>query len=97
VGGVLVLKPGHDGSVAFVADGELVFSLEGENHAFERNGLITPPLIDDALLESPEFPDVVAIGGCHKVLPGSFEIEHIVLRDTWYVRDAGRHTLPRVP
>ena len=67
---VLALKPGHDGAIALVADGELVYSLEGEKDSFERNGPITAPLVVEALSEAPAFPDVIAIGGWHKLLPG---------------------------
>lgn len=67
---VLALKPGHDGAIALVADGELVFSLEGEKDGFERNGPVTAPLVVEALAEAPVFPNAIAVGGWHKVLPG---------------------------
>ncbi|HEY8523954.1 MAG TPA: carbamoyltransferase C-terminal domain-containing protein [Acidimicrobiales bacterium] len=53
-----------------MADGELVFSLEGEKDAFKRNGPITASLLVEALRETPELPDVIAVGGWHKTLPG---------------------------
>jgi hypothetical protein len=34
---ILSVKPGHDGAIAWLEDGELVFSLEGEKSGFERH------------------------------------------------------------
>lgn len=67
---VLALKPGHDGAIALLVDGELVFSLEGEKDSHGRNHPITAPLVVEALTEAPAFPDVVAVGGWYKTLPG---------------------------
>lgn len=67
---VLGLKPGHDGGIALIVDGELVFALEGEKDSFPRNGPLTASLVVEAMLAAPVWPDVVAIGGWHKVLPG---------------------------
>lgn len=67
---VLGLKPGHDGSFAFLHDGELVYSLEGEKDAFERYGPVTAGLMVEALTLAPSWPDVIATGGWHKLLPG---------------------------
>jgi hydroxymethyl cephem carbamoyltransferase len=67
---VLALKAGHDGSVAFVDSGQLMFSLEAEKDSISRHSDITAQLVVDALTIAPGFPDVLAIGGWHKVLPG---------------------------
>ena len=67
---VLSFKPGHDGTAAFLDDGHLVFSLEGEKDSFIRNGPISAPLVVEALELAGEWPDVVAIGGWNKLLPG---------------------------
>jgi hydroxymethyl cephem carbamoyltransferase len=67
---VLAFKPGHDGCVALVHDGELVFSLEGEKDSFDRHDPLSAPLLAEALLRTPVAPDAIAIGGWHKVLPG---------------------------
>jgi hydroxymethyl cephem carbamoyltransferase len=69
---VLALKPGHDGAVAFVDDGELVFSLEAEKDSFPRYGEMTASAIVEAMAMAPAVPDVVALGGWHKILPGGF-------------------------
>lgn len=67
---VLAINPGHDGAVAFVEDGELVFSFEAEKDSFPRNSEVTAAVIDDAMSAAPSMPDVVALGGWYKVLPG---------------------------
>ncbi len=66
----LALNPGHDGAIACIADGELVYSLEGEKDSYTRNGPVTASLLIQGLQESPTFPDVLAVGGWHKPLPG---------------------------
>lgn len=67
---VLAVKPGHDGSIALVDDGRLVFLLEGETDSSERHGPVTASLFMDALEQTNAFPDVIAVGGWHKILPG---------------------------
>jgi len=67
---VLALKPGHDGSVAYVEDGKLVFSYEAEKDSFERHSDLTAQVMFSALTACPDVPDLVAIGGWHKTLPG---------------------------
>lgn len=67
---VLGLKPGHDGGVAFLDDGVLTFSFEAEKDSFPRHSDLTAQLLVSALTEAPSFPDVLAIGGWHKTLPG---------------------------
>ncbi|GAA2612719.1 carbamoyltransferase C-terminal domain-containing protein [Actinomadura fulvescens] len=67
---VLALKPGHDGAIAYVDDGRLVFSLEGEKDSFPRYAPVTERTITRALELAPGFPDVIATGGWHKPLPG---------------------------
>jgi hydroxymethyl cephem carbamoyltransferase len=64
------LKPGHDGSVAFIEDGTLVFSIEGEKDSFPRNSKVTVPLLLQAMEMAPASPDVIAMGGWGKYLPG---------------------------
>lgn len=86
---ILALKPDHDGSVAYVEDGRLVFSLEAEKDSFPRHSTVSPQLIIQALEMAPDFPDVVAIGGWHKDLPdlssgiatGYFGLERIEARE----------------
>jgi hydroxymethyl cephem carbamoyltransferase len=67
---VLGLKPGHDGAAALVEDGRLVFSLEGEKDGFPRHAVLSPSALLQAfeLMDGP--PDVVALGGWCKLMPG---------------------------
>lgn len=66
---LMSLKPGHDGCVAFVSGQELIFSLEAEKDSFPRYGNATAQLVVQALEMAPTHPDVLALGGWHKVLP----------------------------
>jgi hydroxymethyl cephem carbamoyltransferase len=67
---VLSLNPGHDGAVALVDDGRLIFSLEAEKDSFERHDRLGASLLMAALEWSDGPPDVVAIGGWHKHVGG---------------------------
>lgn len=68
---IMSLKPGHDGCIAFVACQELIFSIEAEKDSFPRNGNATAQLLMQALEMAPVRPDVLALGGWHKILPAS--------------------------
>jgi hypothetical protein len=67
---VLSVKPGHDGTIAFISDGRLVFCLEAEKHSFPRYSDVTAQLLVDAMTMAPAVPDVLAISGWHKIIPG---------------------------
>ncbi|WP_322779136.1 carbamoyltransferase C-terminal domain-containing protein [Frankia sp. Cas4] len=67
---ILSMNPGHDGAIAFVEDGRLIYSLEGEKDSFGRYGGISASLVLQAMDMAPGQPDVLAIGGWHKALPG---------------------------
>ena len=69
---ILGMKPGHDGSIVFIEDHNLVFSLEAEKDSFPRYVEVSAQLIADALGMAPSIPDVLAIGGWHKELPNSY-------------------------
>jgi hydroxymethyl cephem carbamoyltransferase len=60
---VLALKPGHDGAVAAIRDGRLLFSYEAEKDSGRRYSPITAATILEAAAELDEMPDVVALGG----------------------------------
>ena len=60
---IYAMKPGHDGQIAAVCDGRLLFSMEAEKDSYPRYETITPAAILDAGAELERLPDVVAIGG----------------------------------
>lgn len=63
---VLGLKPGHDGAVAAVADGKLLFCLEPEKDSNDRYAALTPTTLSLAMERLDERPDIIAIGGWDK-------------------------------
>ncbi|WP_051450422.1 carbamoyltransferase C-terminal domain-containing protein [Actinospica robiniae] len=60
---ILSFKPGHDGTVALIEDGELVFSVEAEKDSFPRYSEATPSLLLEALSMAEDIPDVVCLSG----------------------------------
>jgi hydroxymethyl cephem carbamoyltransferase len=69
---ILSVKPGHDDSIAYVEDGQLIFSLEAEKGSVPRYSAVTAQLLIDAMQAAPAIPDVLAIGGWHKHIPGYY-------------------------
>lgn len=60
---VVAFKPGHDGGMAAIRDGKLLYSLESEKDSFARYSFLTPTTVLDLAEHLDEIPDVVAIGG----------------------------------
>ncbi|GHF32126.1 hydroxymethyl cephem carbamoyltransferase [Amycolatopsis bartoniae] len=60
---ILSFKPGHDGAVAFLDEGRLVFSLESEKDSYPRYGDITPAVVAEAMELCDALPDVICLGG----------------------------------
>jgi hydroxymethyl cephem carbamoyltransferase len=60
---ILAYKPGHDGHVAVVEDGRLVFSVEAEKDSGPRYAPATPDLLLHGLSLMDGPPDVVAESG----------------------------------
>ncbi len=60
---ILSFKSGHDGTLAAIDNGNLLFSLEAEKDSFPRYDRITPELIAVAAKRLDRIPDVVAISG----------------------------------
>ncbi|GAA4785797.1 carbamoyltransferase C-terminal domain-containing protein [Streptomyces ziwulingensis] len=60
---VVAFKPGHDGCMAAIQDGELLYSLESEKDSFARYSFLTPTTMLDLAERLGEIPDVVAVGG----------------------------------
>jgi hydroxymethyl cephem carbamoyltransferase len=67
------MKPGHDGSVAYIADGTLVFSFEAEKDSHPRFETLNSATYLRSLVKTPQLPDVIAQGGWYKVVPGEFQ------------------------
>jgi hydroxymethyl cephem carbamoyltransferase len=63
---VLAVKPGHDGSVAAVEDGKLLFSLEGEKDSCRRYLAAQPTAVLDLAEHLGGVPDVIALSGWPK-------------------------------
>src|SRR5262245_18160668 len=60
---ILSFKPGHDGTIAALVDGDLEFSMEAEKDSFTRYADLTPSLVFQALEASPDLPDVLCLSG----------------------------------
>ncbi|HEX4738815.1 MAG TPA: carbamoyltransferase C-terminal domain-containing protein [Allosphingosinicella sp.] len=60
---ILSYNPGHDGAVAYVRDGRLVFSIEAEKDSNYRYMPASPHDVLAALAHIDEIPDVVCVGG----------------------------------
>jgi predicted NodU family carbamoyl transferase len=63
---ILGLKEGHDGAIALIEDGTLIFHLEPEKDSFPRCADVTAEVLLNAASLSDELPDVIAIGGWTK-------------------------------
>ena len=60
---ILALKPGHDGHVALVEDGKLIFSIEAEKDSWPRYEAMTPDAFARAMELCGDVPDVLALSG----------------------------------
>jgi predicted NodU family carbamoyl transferase len=60
---ILSFKPGHDGSVSYLKDGVLQYSLEAERDSFPRYSHVTPSVVVEAMERTGEIPDVVCLSG----------------------------------
>ena len=84
---VVGLKPGHDGAVCAIRDGNLLFSYEAEHDSYPRHSEISALTLVHALTQLPDRPDVIALGGWHKeffrgnqtVGAGSVSYTHLTL------------------
>lgn len=63
---ILSFKPGHDGTIAAIDDGRLLFSFEAEKDSGLRYGQVTPELMVLAASKLDRVPDAIAIGGWYK-------------------------------
>lgn len=60
---ILSYNPGHDGAIAYIEDGRLVFSLEAEKGSGYRHSALSVPDAFDAIGELASIPDVLCKGG----------------------------------
>ncbi len=60
---ILSYKPDHDGAIAYLKDGRLLFSIEAEKNSNYRYSPISPQDVFNALGEADELPDVICTGG----------------------------------
>lgn len=60
---ILSYNPGHDGSIAYLKDNHLVFSIEAEKDSNYRYSPISSPVLLNALGKIDEIPDVICTGG----------------------------------
>ncbi len=60
---ILSFKEGHDGAVAAIEDGNLLFSLEAEKDSYPRYERLTADLLLRAGNRLGRHPDVLAVGG----------------------------------
>jgi predicted NodU family carbamoyl transferase len=60
---ILACNPGHDGAIAYLVDGELVFSLEAEKDSKPRYSPLAADDVFAAIADLDPSPDVVCTGG----------------------------------
>jgi predicted NodU family carbamoyl transferase len=60
---ILSFNPGHDGTFAYIEDGELVTSVEAEKHSHYRHSPLSVSDVFSILGELKEVPDVLCRGG----------------------------------
>jgi hydroxymethyl cephem carbamoyltransferase len=63
---ILGVNGGHDGAVAVISDGRLLFSVEAEKDSFKRHGWLHPTAAINLVEHLAEPPDVIALGGWGK-------------------------------
>lgn len=62
----MAIKPGHDGAIAVIEDGRLLWCLESEKDSFPRYGQLTPTTLLAVAERLGRIPDIVALGGWAK-------------------------------
>ncbi|MEX3008907.1 carbamoyltransferase C-terminal domain-containing protein [Hoeflea sp. TYP-13] len=60
---IFAYKPGHDGHVAAIDDGRLIFSMEAEKDSGNRYGPVTPELMLHGFAALEWMPDVFGVSG----------------------------------
>jgi predicted NodU family carbamoyl transferase len=60
---ILSFNPGHDGAIAYLKDGNLMFSLEAEKNSNYRYSPVSSHDVFNTLGEVDEIPDIICTGG----------------------------------
>lgn len=60
---IVSYNPGHDGAIAYIEDGRLLFSIESEKHSNYRHSPLFIPDLFEALARLDVVPDVLCRGG----------------------------------
>ena len=89
---ILAIKPDHDGAIAAIEDGKVLFSLESEKDSFGRHAPLTPTRVLEAAQLLDRVPDVLALGGWtrrHHEVGAGYRGTGEPLRDTLRLFGAG--------
>ncbi|MDN3369645.1 permease [Ralstonia pseudosolanacearum] len=60
---LLAMKPGHDGNLAYIANGQLEFSFEAEKDSGNRYAPIGATELIEAMRHTSEIPEAIVISG----------------------------------
>ncbi|WP_407059052.1 permease [Ralstonia syzygii subsp. celebesensis] len=60
---LLAMKPGHDGNLAYIANGRLEFSFEAEKDSGNRYAPIGATNLIEAMRHTPDIPEAIVISG----------------------------------
>jgi hydroxymethyl cephem carbamoyltransferase len=79
------IKPGHDGAIAVIEDGRLLWCLESEKDSFPRYTQLTPTTLLAMAERLGQLPDIIALGGWARPRKGGpigagYSGEHMVER-----------------
>ncbi len=67
---IVGLNPSHDGSIAWIEDQRLTFSVEAEKNSHERHARLSLTQFLESVERITEIPDVIAVGGWSDYLAG---------------------------
>ena len=67
---VVAMKPGHDGAIVAIRDGEVLYSIEAEKDSFKRFAHVLPGTVLAGAELAGGIPDVVALGGWYYQVNG---------------------------
>jgi hydroxymethyl cephem carbamoyltransferase len=73
---IIAFKPGHDGGIAAVENGRLLYSLESEKDSSARYSFLTPETVLGIAERLDRLPDVIAVGGWLRFGEARFGIQN---------------------